>query len=319
MQPIDIINGATLDIGARAAGEQLPVEDLNEAFTILNLMLDEWSNESMMVFYKQEVIHEITAGQYIYTIGPGGMVGATFTGSIAAATAFSGGVLTVTAITAGALSVGQTISTQYGNATITGYLTATGGNGTGALGTYALNLPYVVPSQTLTSYAQRPMKINSGFVRVVNSITGVLDYPIGVLNVEKYEQIGIKTLPGPWPRAVYYQPSDPVGVLNYWPNPSQGEMHLFVDAILNQFATLYDTIVLPNGTNAALRYNLGVRLAPSYGKKSEQIVDVKELARESKANLKKTNMAPAQVANFDSLLTPGRMNDAGFILHGGFN
>ena len=41
MTPFDIINGATLDIGARAAGEQLPVEDFNEVFTILNLIFIE--------------------------------------------------------------------------------------------------------------------------------------------------------------------------------------------------------------------------------------------------------------------------------------
>ena len=55
----------------------------------LNRLLDQLSNEGMRLFCKQEVIHELTPAVYIYTIGPGGNVGATFTGSIA------GSVLTV--------------------------------------------------------------------------------------------------------------------------------------------------------------------------------------------------------------------------------
>src|SRR5512135_3745690 len=109
-QPIDLINGALLDINARAAGETATPEDVNEAFIMLNQMLDSWSNESMMVFYKQEVIHEIIPGQYIYTIGPGGYVGASITGSIAPNATGTGGVLTITNIASGAVSVGMTVS-----------------------------------------------------------------------------------------------------------------------------------------------------------------------------------------------------------------
>ena len=315
-QPLDVINGALLDIGARAAGEQAAPEDVSEAFTLLNLMLDQWSNESMMVFCKQEVIHELTGGTYQYTIGNGGNVGCVFTGSIA------GAVLTVTAITSGALSVGQTLTATgitVGTA-ITSYGTGFGGNTAAALGTYNLNLSNTFASGTINSYAVRPLKINSAFVRVVNSITGVLDYPVGVLNVEKYELIGIKTLPGPWPRGVYYQPSEPLGVLNYWPNPSQGEMHLFCDTVLNNFVTVNDTIVLPQGTVMAMRHNLGYLLMPSYGKVNQVTVQmISELAAKGKAYIKRTNMAPAQIANFDAVLVPNRINDAGFILSGGFN
>jgi len=320
-QPLDIISGALLDIGARAAGETAPPEDVNEAFIMLNQMLDSWSNESMMVFYKQEVIHEIIPGQYVYTIGPGGYVGATVTGSIAPNSSGTGGVLTVTNIASGALSVGMTLSgTGITSGTaITSLGTGLGGNGTSALGTYNLNLPQTVVSGTITLSVQRPLKINSGFVRVVNSITGTLDYPIGILNLERYEQVGIKTLPGPWPRAVYYQPSEPVGVLNYWPNPAQGEMHLFVDSILNRFNTVNDNVILPPGFEEALRANLAFRMMPSYGKTSQtQMAMIEALARKGKGVIKKSNMVPIQTANFDSVLVPGMMNDAGFILHGGF-
>ena len=313
-QPIDLINGALLDIGARSAGESAAVEDINEAFTLLNQMLDQWSNESMMVFYRQEIIHEIVPGQYTYTIGPGGQVGGcVFTGSI------SGTTLTVTGITSGALCVGQNLSGIATGTSISSYGTGIGGNGLAALGTYNLNVSQSVSSTSLTSYSYRPLKINSGFVRIVNSITGTLDYPIGILNAEKYEQIGIKSLPGPWPRGVYYSPTEPVGVLNYWPNPSQGEMHLFIDALLVKFNTPYDTVILPPGYEIAIRRNLALLMMPSYGKVNQiQIQMIESSAREGKMAIRKSNMYPLQTAGFDTILTPGQMNDAGFILHGGF-
>lgn len=314
--PLTLISGALRSIGALGSGETPDPSSANDALIMLNDMMDQWSNEKMMVFCTQEVIQELTGGKYIYTIGPNGNVGATFTGSI------TGTVLTVTALSAGALSVGQIISgtgITMGTA-ITSYGSATGGNGAGAIGTYNLNLPNTFLSGTITSYAPRPLRINSAFVRVVNSITGVLDYPVAVIHLEQYELIGIKTLPGPWPRAVYYQPSEPVGVLNYWPNPSQGEVHLFCDTILNQFSSLNDVITLPQGFNMALRFNLAVLLMPEYGKAdANQIAMIGRLASQGKAFIKRINMNPPPTVQFDSSLTQRGRKDAGFILHGGFN
>lgn len=316
-QPLDLINGALLDIDARAPGEVLDADDSNEAFILLKQMLDSWWNEPQMLFFKQEIIHELTGGTYIYTIGPGGNVGCSFTGSIA------GNVLTVTTIASGALSVGQVLNTQTGiqaNTTITSYGTGFGGTGTGAIGTYYLNLPNTFASGAITSYGVRPLKINSAIVRVVNSLTGTLDYPVAVINLEKYELIGIKTLPGPWPRAVYYQPTEPLGVLNYWPNPSSGEMHLFADPTPTAYATLNDTLVLPQGYQLAIRSNLAVLLMPSYGKADTmQLAMIRDTAKTSREAIKRSNMVPLQTASFDDVIVSGRINDAGFILHGGFN
>ena len=315
-QPIDIISGALLDIGAREAGETVGADDANEAFTILNMMLDQWSNESMMIFCKQEVIHELTGGTYIYSIGNGGDIGAVFTGSI------SGTTLTVTALTSGALAVGQTLSGTgiTAGTAITSLQTGRGGNTASALGTYQLNLSQTVGSITINSYAVRPLKINSAFVRTVNSITGTLDFPVAVINLEKYELIGIKTLPGPWPRAVYYQPSEPLGILNYWPNPSSGEMHLLCDTVLNNFSTINDTLTLPQGYALAMRHNLALMLMPSYGKASQvQLAMIEGFAKNGRALIKRTNMQPIQSAVFDPILSASRRVDAGFILHGGMN
>lgn len=312
----DIIKPALKHIGALSAGENPSNDDAQDALQLLNDMLNSWSNESMMLYAKQEVIQELVGGQYIYTIGNGGSVGATFQGSIA------GTKLTVTGLTSGAISVGQVISTgaAVSNTIISSLGTAFAGNGTNAVGTYYLDQTQNVTATTFTSYAPRPLKINSAIVRVVNSITGTLDYPVAVLNYDQYQMIGIKTLPGPWPRAVYYQPTEPLGVLNYWPNPSQGEMHLYCDMLMGNFNGLQDRIILPQGYRMALQWNLAEYLIPQYGRNDQQIIAmVMKNAASGRAMIKRTNMAPQQPARFDNtLIGNSRTANAGFVLDGGF-
>jgi hypothetical protein len=235
VQPIDIISRALKDIGALEAGETPTPEAAQDAFDMFNDMLDQWSNESMMVYYKTEIIFPITPGQTQYTIGPGGQVGATFVGSV------SGKTLTVTSITSGAIAIGQTLSGTgiTPGTTIVAFNTGAGGNVNEA-GTYTLSVSQTVSSTTISAYYQRPLSISSAFVRVnTNSngtpiLNGGLDYPISILNVEDYELIGLKTLNGPWPKALYYQPSEILGNLFVWPNPAQGEMHIFTDTLFSR-------------------------------------------------------------------------------------
>jgi hypothetical protein len=60
-QAIDIISRALKDIGALEAGETPAPADAQDAFDMLNDMLDQWSNEQMMVFYKTEIIFTLTS------------------------------------------------------------------------------------------------------------------------------------------------------------------------------------------------------------------------------------------------------------------
>ena len=318
--PIDIISRALKDIGALEAGETPTPEAAQDAFEMLNDLIDQWSNEDMMTFYKTEIIFPVTSGQTQYTIGPGGQVGAVFAGSI------SGTILTVTAITSGAIAIGQTLSgTGITDGTkILAFQTGAGGNINEA-GTYTLNIPQTVASTTINAYYQRPLVINSAFVRINTYSNGQpitnggLDYPVSVLNVEEYEMIGLKTLNGPWPKALYYQPTETLGNLFVWPNPAQGEMHIFADTIFSNYTGLYDNILLPQGYTMALRWCLAERLMPMYGKASQtQIGMIMKFAAQGKATIKRTNMKPPPVARYADALLVGRQKDAGWILSGGF-
>lgn len=321
-QPIEIISRALKDIGALEAGEAPTADAVQDAFEMLNDLLDQWSNEDMMVYNTTEIIFPVVSGQTQYTIGPSGDIGCTFVGSIA------GDILTVTSVTSGALTLNQYID---GNGTgiatgtqIISFLTGAGGV-VNAPGTYKLNISQTIASTTITGYYQKPLGINSAFVRVnTNSngtpiVNGGLDYPIAVLGLDEYEMIGLKSLNGPWPKALYYNPGDVLGNLFVWPNPSQGEMHLFVDTIFARFDNAYQNLTFPQGYSMALRWCLAERMMPMYGKNSPvQIQMINAYASQAKATLKRTNMRPSQVARYDEVITTSRSKDAGWILSGGF-
>lgn len=318
--PYDIVSRSLKDIGALEAGEAPTADAAQDALDMLNDMLDQWSNESMMIYNTTEIIFPVVQNTTQYTIGNGGDVGSSFTGSI------SGDILTVTQVLSGAITLNQYLTGNGVTAgtQIIGFLTGAGGV-VNAPGTYKLNISQTIPSGTISGYYQKPLNINSAFVRVNTTANGVpiqgggLDYPVAVLGLDQYQLIGLKTLNGPWPKAIYYNPGDVLGNLFVWPNPAQGEMHLFADTLFSRFISLYENINIPQGYINALRWCLAERLMPMYGKNSQaQIQMIMGFAAQAKANIKRTNMNPQQVARYDSILNADKAKDAGWILSGGF-
>ena len=318
--PLDVITRAMKDIGAVAAGEVPTADEAQDGLDMLNDMCAQWSNENMMVFYRTELIFPTVQNTVQYTLGPGGSVGANFTGSIAGTT------LTVTAITSGGITMGMTLSGTgiTAGTTIVGFGTGAGGNVNEA-GTYTVSKSQTVASTTINAYYERPLTIESAFVRVAtmqggSSVAGgYLDYPVAILSLEEYESLGIKQLNGPWAKMIYYMPAETLGTLYVFPNPSQGELHLFTQTIFRQFQTLNDTITLPQGYNMALRWCLAERLLPMFGKVNQtQIGMINAYAAQAKATIKRTNMRPPQVSRYPDALMMGKAKDAGFILDGGF-
>ena len=324
--PIDIISRALKDIGALEAGETPTPEAAQDAFDMLNDLVDQWSNEDMMVYNTTEIIFPLIAGQVQYTIGPtpstANFIGSVFTGSI------TGNILTVTGITSGAVAQGQTLK---GTGITTGtkiveFITGAGGN-VNEVGTYKLNITYTAPvaSTSITAYYQKPLFIDQAYVRVNTQsngqpvLNGGLDYQVAILALENYNQIGLKTSNGPWPKALYYNPNADTGNVFVWPNPAQGEMHIFSSTIFSNYETLYDDIVLPQGYSMGLRWCLAERLMPMYGKASQvQIAMINGYAAQSKSTIKRNNMRPIAAAGYPDSMLVGRAKDAGWILSGGF-
>ena len=393
--PIDIISRALKDIGALEAGEVPTADAAQDAFDMLNDIIDQWSNEGMMIYNTTEIIFPLISGQIQYTIGPdpstANYIGASITGTI------NGKVLTVSGITSGAVAQGQTLKGAgiLPGTSIVQFLTGAGGNvneigtyelnvdattpapaftasiagttltvsaistgylgvgavitgtgvtagttitavlsASGGVGTYTVSVSQTVGSEAMTAtvtpipitlYYQRPLTIDSAYVRINTSsngqpiLNGGLDYQVAILALENYNLIGLKTLNGPWPKALYYNPNAVSGNLFVWPNPAQGEMHLFSSTIFSNYQTLYDVIALPQGYSMALRWNLAERLMPMYGKVNPtQIEMINGYAAQAKATLKRTNMKPVASATYPDSMRVGRAKDAGWILSGGF-
>ncbi len=326
MQPIEIISRALKDIGALESGETPTPDAAQDAFDMLNDLVDQWSNEDMMVYNTTEIIFPLISGQTQYTIGPNpstqNFVGAVFTGSI------SGNILTVSGLTSGAIAQGQTLSGTniLPGTRITQFISGAGGQ-VNETGTYQLNITYPlgITSRTITGYYQKPLFIDQAYVRINTQSNGEavpnggLDYQVAILALENYNQIGLKTLNGPWPKALYYNPNAESGNIFVWPNPAQGEMHMFSSTIFSNYTSLYDEIVLPQGYAMALRWNLAERLMPMYGKASQvQIAMISGYAAQSKSTIKRNNMQPIAAAGYPDSMLVGRAKDAGWILSGGF-
>ena len=320
--PFDIVTRAMKDIGALAAGEVPTADEAQDGLDMLNDMCAQWSNENMMVFYKTEIIFPVVQNQTQYTIGPSGQVGCSFTGSI------SGTVLTIPAngVISGGITIGQTLSGTGVTAgtTIVGFTTGGGGNVNEA-GTYTVSRPQTVASTTIQGYYERPLTIESAFVRVTTTSNGApiygggLDYPVAVFSLEEYESIGLKQLNGPWPKGVYYQASELLGTIYVWPNPAQGEMHLFAYTQFRTFTSQVDSIELPPGYINALRWCLAERLMPMFGKMNQVMIGmIGGMAAQAKATVKRTNMRPPQIARYPDTLLMVKSKDAGFIMDGGF-
>jgi hypothetical protein len=324
VMPIEIISRALKDIGALEAGETPTPDAAADAFDMLNDLVDQWSNENMMVFNVTEIIFPVIAGQVQYSLGPypqtTNFIGASFNGSI------SGNILTVTTVNSGAVAQGQFLSgTGITSGTkIIGSITGGGGNVIQA-GTYRVNINQTVATTSITANYQKPLGIDSAFVRINTTSNGQpiqgggLDYPISVLALQDYQMIGLKTLNGPWPKAVYYNPNEDSGNLFVWPNPAQGEMHLFANTLFTRYGSLNESITLPQGYSMCLRWCLAERLMPMYGKASQtQIAMISQYAAQAKSTLKRTNMSPLQVARYPDALLVSKAKDAGWILSGGF-
>ncbi len=319
--PQSVINDACRSAGRLASGEIASGNLAIDALGMLNDLIDQWSSEHLMAaFYTTEIIWEITGNVYQYTIGPQGTINATFTASIAPGSVNN--VMTVSALGSGFPTLGMTVSGGTSSGTLPIIAFGTGsGYGPGALGTYILGgTQQTVAPAAFTGYYERPLRIASAFVRINSSAASNIDYQVAVLNVENYIPIGLKSLNGPWPRALYYQPSIPNGNVTVWPQPSQGEMHMFADTMLQPAVTLQDQWPLPQGMRMALRWNLATYLLPEFGKKDPtQIEMIANNAAAGRAWVKRNNMQPVQNSRFDDILVPNRYNDASWILDGGFN
>lgn len=71
MTPRDIITLALKDAGVDGVGQTAAAEDLNDAFTKLNMMMSQWNKKRWLIYHLLDV-SKVATGAQSYTIGTGG-------------------------------------------------------------------------------------------------------------------------------------------------------------------------------------------------------------------------------------------------------
>lgn len=136
--------------------------------------------------------------------------------------------------------------------------------------------------------------------------------PLQILDDDGWMSIAVRAISGP-PTAVYYSPSNPTGVLNFYPIPTAGfsvELELWTQ--ISQFASTSDTFIFPPGYFEAIYQNLAVRLCtPMFGL-TECPQAVREMAAASLARISKLNNIPSPQMRADGGTNGVRNDDSGY-------
>jgi hypothetical protein len=310
---LDVIKGALKRINAYAAGEVLDDIDAMDALYVLNDLLDSLSNEHLACYQRVENVFDWTSGQNIYTVG--NPVGGTFLGTLVQGNAIISGVTAMPAniVVGGTLSAAGVPS----GATVLAIGTNTITMSAPATATYSVLQQFSFTTPGNINIA-RPLRVLNGFTRLTTSGISQVDYPLQVISMDQWSAIGLKNQPGPWPKVLYYDGAFPLATMYIFPNPSQGgEAHIWTDNLFTDFLTLTTPVSLPQGYIRFLKIALALELAPEYGKTPSQLLIQQH--RDAKTAVKNLNAQAQSVATYDHAIAGRAKNDAGWILHGGFN
>lgn len=309
---LDLITGALRKINVLAAGEVPSAAEQADALTVLNDMIDTWSTEHLSVINNTENIMTFQNGKATYTVGNpvvGSFSGVVTQGSnvITGVTVPSGIVLGSGLSAPGIPSAAVVTAIGANTITFTPALPATA--------TFTAQLvSFTVPGDFPIA---RPLRVTNAYTRLTTSGQSNIDYPCDIWTLDQYSGIGLKSQPGPWPKVLFYNAGFPYSTISVWPVPNgAAELHMWTDAIIADFASLTDTVNLPQGYVRAIKLCLGLELAPEYGKKLDPIMITQ--AKKAKDALRALNSSPPTPSSYDGgIVAPGRA-DAGWILHGGF-
>lgn len=155
----------------------------------------------------------------------------------------------------------------------------------------------------------RPFKLENCFVKA-----SAIDYPVEVVDQERWFAIPDKTVQSDIPTMAYYEPELPTGTLSVWPVPNEANsLHIVTWIPVSEFAALTDNVTLPQGYNRALTYNLSIEIAAEY--KLPVPDTVQRVAMESLAMLKRANQREMKAYTELGMLLNQRRSD---IYSGGY-
>jgi|APLak6261659701_1056019.scaffolds.fasta_scaffold02507_2 hypothetical protein len=99
---------------------------------------------------------------------------------------------------------------------------------------------------------RQPSRIDYAFLRENN-----IDYPIDILNnFEEYQEISVKGVSGTWPEVLYFNPTNSLGIIYFYPQPISGTIHLISSIQLPSYTSHADAINIPGEYEIAIRFSL---------------------------------------------------------------
>lgn len=151
--------------------------------------------------------------------------------------------------------------------------------------------PVVLGQQTFTFgtggdfNSQRPIQI-VGASYLLNGV----EYVIDLVELDNWNAISDKNI-NSIPDKLYYQPSFPLGKVNLYPKP-ESNAQIIISSLkpLPKFASINDTVELPEGYERLIAFNGAKEIAPEYQK--SLTVEANEIALQSKIDLERTNYKP---------------------------
>lgn len=155
----------------------------------------------------------------------------------------------------------------------------------------------------------RPTRLENVFVR-----SSDIDYPVEMIDRDRWMAIADKTSTSDIPIFGYYEPTLTTGTLLLWPVPNAAHsLHVVTWTGVSTLASLSTALALPQGYERALAYNLAMDIAPEFGKEPSAIVV--RVAAESKADIKRANNRPMKAYTELGMLVSGQRSN---IYSGGY-
>jgi hypothetical protein len=283
--PGSLITFTMKAMGILGVGQSALAEDYTDVFDSLNAMLATWNRKRYLIWHLVDVATLSTGAQF-YTVGAVDPSGVFFN---------DGGVVTI--LPASSMlptsPFGLLPGSYWNNG---GVLCITSGTGPG--NTYDFTIP-------------RPDRLESAFFRqFVNSSPNQVDFPLRIIQSrEDYNRIALKQLTSSLPTHIFYDSSQPIGVVYPIPIPPAGvgEIHITVKDTLTAFATYTQVIDLPPEYFRALWSNLALDASALYP--GSNVTDqTRAIAKDSLATIRGANTQIARLQMPRSL----RRRNAGY-------
>ncbi len=169
-----------------------------------------------------------------------------------------------------------------------------------------------VPTANTFTYTVQgtPVTPATGTITAAALTDQPVEIPRTVITDDGYQAIQIKSLSNAQFTNVYYNPTFPFGTVFLWPKPNtdENQLVLYLQSAFAGFADLTTDYAFPDlpGYTEAIEYNLSIRLAAPYGRKSDEYPDVVALARETLGLIKRANTELVDVPTDAQLLTRNR-------------